>query len=113
MLNYSPESLHMAKVTCGQFFDFHLCLYSHCYVHGYELKNLWQKFTLKQKMQYYLRNFIYEFLLQIGPIKRFVNNRVIAILVAILYTALCGKRCSTTSGTSNNSYFRLDPSRGL
>ena len=80
MLNYSPESLHMAKVTCGQFFDFHLCLYSHCYVHGYELKNLWQKFTLKQKMQYYFRNFVYEFLLQIGPIKRFVNNRVNAFM---------------------------------
>ena len=31
MLNYSPESLHMAKVTCGKFFDFHLSLYCHCY----------------------------------------------------------------------------------
>merc|ERR1719300_481590 len=80
MLNYSPESLHMAKVTCGKFFDFHLSLYCHCYVHGYELKMLWQNFTLKQKLNYYLRNFIYEFLLQIPPIKRYVNNRLNAIL---------------------------------
>ena len=49
-------------------------------VHGYELKMLWQHFTLKQKLNYYLRNFIYEFLLKIPPIKRYVNYRLNAIM---------------------------------
>jgi len=75
MLNHSQEALHMSKVAGGKMFDYHLALYMFCYVHGYELKMLWEKFSLRQKCNYYLRNLIYEYLLQVPFINRFVVRR--------------------------------------
>ena len=74
-LNLDSVSLHMLKSVSEAFnIDYHLAMYRHAYAHGFELKLLWQNFSMKQKYLYYLSktiDFIYS---NVSIVKRLINN---------------------------------------
>lgn len=74
MLHLNEISVHMAKCVCqGYGVDYPLIVYSHCYAHGLELKQLWAHFTWWQKMTYWWRRFFVEWLYSIPIVRKLLN----------------------------------------
>ena len=80
VINMNSTSIHMAKcVTKAYNIDYHLLVYTHCYSHGIELHQLWNKFSVKQKFLYYWRQFFIEWLYCCPPFRYFMNATILKV----------------------------------
>ena len=80
VIHMNATSIHMAKcVTSAYGIDYHLLVYQHCYSHGIELKPLWNKFSVRQKMLYYWRQFFLEWLYCFPPFRYILNMSIMKV----------------------------------
>ena len=104
MLHLNPESMHMAKVSihlkdcqiyvtnptlqaaCFPHMDYHVTVYIAYELVGFNLTNLWNSFSILQKMKYYLRIIYFPHIYPLPVIKTINNNIGISILENILET---------------------------
>ena len=104
MLHLNPESMHMAKVSikalvneiyvtnptfqaaCFPHMDYHVTVYIAYELVGFNLPNLWNSFSISQKMTYYARVIYFPHIYPLPVIKTLNNKLGISILENILQT---------------------------